>query len=184
MTPYERLDCADDGQFSGLEPEREAGVRWVHWRIWWRPEQEESGGQAVDPLALLGGEELRALLRATGWGDEASAGAGRGEIVALLRGCMRTQAESAKQEESAKAENATKDAGEATGSAKQGGSGPAAEAVGGSKASRFVFRTTAVVVADRAGVFVQASCSRLRWKIWSRSPSTKLRKWCAGPTMR
>ena len=95
MTPYERLDCADDGQFSGLEPEREAGVRWVHWRIWWRPEQEESGGQAVDPLALLGGEELRALLRATGWGDEASAGAGRGEIIALLRGCMRTQAESA-----------------------------------------------------------------------------------------
>jgi len=146
MTPYERLDCADDGQFSGLEPEREAGVRWVHWRIWWRPEQEESGGQAVDPLALLGGEELRALLRATGWGDEASAGAGRGEIVALLRGCMRTQAESTKQEETAKAaENATKDADEATGrpSAQEGGAGAAAEAVGGSKASRFVFRTAA-----------------------------------------
>ena len=182
MTPYERLDCADDSQFSGLEPEREAGVRWVHWRIWWRPEQEESG-QAVDPLALLGEEELRALLRATGWGDEASAGAGRGEIVALLRGCMRTQAESAKQEESARAaENATKDAGEA--SAKEGGAGAAAETVGGSKTSRFCLRAAAVVVADRAGVFVQASCSRLRWKIWSRLPSTKLRKWCAGRTTR
>ena len=182
MTPYERLDCADDSQFSGLEPEREAGVRWVHWRIWWRPEQEESGGQAVDPLALLGEEELRALLRATGWGDEAGAGAGRGEIVALLRGCMRTQAESAKQEESARAaENATKDAGA---SAKEGGAGAAAETVGGSKTSRFCLRAAAVVVADRAGVFVQASCSRLRWKIWSRLPSTKLRKWCAGRTTR
>ena len=88
---------AAGGLFAGLESERDSGMRWIHYRIWWRGATPCSGATGVssedcgsDPLHQLGETELRTLLAATGWDSRLLAnGAGRKQMVALLRGCMR-----------------------------------------------------------------------------------------------
>eukprot|EP01044_Picomonas_judraskeda_P003484 COSAG03_NODE_287_length_9368_cov_412.210594_2_plen_934_part_00 len=113
MAPYERLAAgtrcghgedssmtaseAAGGLFAGLEPERDSGMRWLHYRIWWRGAKQRSGATGVpseergsDPLHQLDEAELRTLLAATGWNSRLLAkGAGCKQMVALLRGCMR-----------------------------------------------------------------------------------------------
>ena len=115
IVPYERLSegpkceyrmdsdsstrLVERGLFTGLDSERDSSMRWLHYRIWWggtHARTDVSEGESedceTDPLQQLGETELRILLEATGWDDMVLAStAGRKQMVALLRGCMRAR---------------------------------------------------------------------------------------------
>ncbi len=112
IVPYERLSegtrcglhsnsrtrLVERGLFAGLESEQDSGMRWLHYRIWWRntnrrtveSDRALSERRETDPLQQLGETELRTLLTATGWDNAVLASAaGPKQMVALLRGSMR-----------------------------------------------------------------------------------------------